>query len=610
MFNNKEKSIIVFFVLFLFLFPMLFSQNEETSELLENNKTRVISLMALGDNKEIISSGTGFVIEKGILATSYLLVCQAKSVEGKDYKGKKVKVEGILAFDKNFNIALLKIKSKSPALSLGNSNELEEGKKVFAIGSNEYDEITISEGTVKNLHSYTANQKILEIDHDVSQNFNGAPLLDKNGQVLGMVIFLERRVKFVIPSNLLKTLEKKEVTKFKKWLPDDYLLSLEGAFFAGKVSSLINETGRAQQYLEKVNRLDPNNIEIHSLLASVYERQRNYNPAISSYKRVIELDSNRDDAYLGMGLVLLKMRSFREAIPPLEKAVQLNSDYKEAYYYIGNAFKELREFDKAAEAYEKYISFEPEKVWEANLRLGLCRIELEQFENAIPALQQALKEKPQDEGINQHLAQAFEKSGQHEKAEEVYNFLAQIAPESVVRYYRTILMMYDKSGKNEKAIEYAIKIVELDSSSDENLYNLGYMYMKTEKYKEALEQFNKAVAINPANEYSHFNIGVCYSRLNNHRKSIEAFKKVVEMVPNNPDGWFYIGIGYMQLKDFESALEPLKKTVELRPDYGNALYNLGITYLNLHDNFSAREIHKKLTTINPSLAQKLKRFLR
>ncbi|MGB2845626.1 MAG: tetratricopeptide repeat protein [Candidatus Aminicenantaceae bacterium] len=610
MFNNKEKSIIVFFVLFLFLFPMLFSQNEEASELLENNKTGVISLMALGDNKEIISSGTGFVIEKGVLATSYFLVCQAKSVEGKDYKGKKVKVEGNLAFDKNFNIALLKIKSKSPALSLGNSDELEKGKKVFAIGSNEYDEITISEGTVKNLHSYTVSQKILEIDNDVSQNFNGAPLLDKNGQVLGMVIFLERRVKFVIPSNLLKTLEKKEVTKFKQWLPDDYLLSLEGAFFAGKISSLINETGRAQQYLEKVARLDPNNIEIHSLLASVYERQRNYNPAISSYKRVIELDSNRDDAYLGMGIVLLRMRRFREAIPPLEKAVQLNSDYKEAYYHIGNACEELREFDKAAEAYEKYLSFEPEKVWEANLRLGLCRVELGQFENAIPAFQQALKEKPQDEGTNQHLAQAFEKSGQHEKAEEVYNFLAQIAPESVARYYRAILMMYDKSGKNEKAIEYATKIVELDSSSAENLYNLGYMYMKTEKYKEAIEQFNKAVAINPANEYSHFNIGVCYSRLNNHRKSIEAFKKVVEMVPNNADGWFFIGIGYMQLKDFEAALEPLKKTVELRPDYGNALYNLGITYLNLHDNFSAREIHKKLTTINPSLAQKLKKFLR
>lgn len=607
--RNKEKCILVFFVLFLFLFPLLFSQNE-ASELLEKYKTGVISLSAISDTKEIITSGTGFVIEKGVLATSYLLVCQAKFIEAKDYKGKKVKVEGILAFDKNFNIALLKIKGKSPALSLGSSDELEKGKKVFAIGSNEYDEITISEGEVKNLPSYTASQKILEIDHDVSQNFNGAPMLNEKGQVLGMVIFLERRVKFAIPSNLLKTLEKKEVTKFKKWLPDNYLLSLEGAFFAGKVSSLINETGRAQQYLEKVARLDPNNIEIHSLLASVYERQRNYNPAISSYKRIIELDSNRDDAYLGMGIVLLRMRRFREAIPPLEKAVQLNLDHKEAYYHIGNAFEELREFDKAAEAYEKYLSFEPEKAWEANLRLGLCRIELKQFDNAIPALQEALKEKQQDERINQHLAMAFEKSGQHEKAEEVYKFLAQIAPENVVRYYRTILMMYDKSGKNDKAIEYATKIVDLDPTNDENLYNLGYMYMKTEKYKEALEQLNKAVAINPANEYSFFNIGVCYSRLNNHRKSIEAFKKVVEMVPNNADGWFFIGIGYMQLKDFESALEPLKKTVELRPDYGNALYNLAITYLNLHDNFSAKEIHKKLTKINPSLAQKLKRFLR
>ena len=608
--KNKGKRMILFFMLFFFPFTLLFSQTEEALEILGKNNTGVISLMAIGDNKEIISEGSGFIIENGVLATSYLLVSKAKSVQGKNFKGKKVKVEGILAIDKNFNIALLKIKSKSPALSLGNSDELEAGKKVFAIGSNESEEITISEGTVKNLLDFSANKKVLEIDLSVPQNFSGGPLLDTNGQVLGMIIFLERRLKFAIPSNLLKLLEKKTVTKFKNLQPENYLTTLEGAFFAGKVSSLLNETGRAQQYLEKVIMLSPDNIEVHSLLASVYNRQRNYAPAISSYKKVIELNSNRDDAYLGLGIILLRMRSFREAIPPLEKAVQLNLDHKEAYYHIGNAYEELREFDKAAEAYERYLNFKPEKVWEGNLRLGLCLIELKQFEKAISALQEALKGNPQDMKINYNLAKAFEKSGQYEKAEEVYIFIAQLAPENAVKLYRTILMMYDVAGNKEKAIEVAKKVVELNPKSDENYYNLGYMYMKNDKHNEAIEQFNKALAINPGNEYSYLNIGVSYSKLNKHKKSIEAFKKVIELVPDNPDAWFFIGIGYMHLKNFESALEPLRKTVELRPGNANALYNLAITYLNLHDNYSARDIHKKLTTLNPSLAQKLKKLIR
>ena len=616
--GNKIRWLILFILIF-FPSALIFSQTEQAQEILEKNQAGVVYLTVLGDEKETVAEGSGFVVEQGVMATSYLLVSQAKSLEGKNFKGKKVKIQGILAVDKNLNIALLQIKGKAPALSLGNSDELDMGKKVFAVGSNESGEIGASEGSVKNILEFEPAKghfepakRFVETSLSVPPSFNGAPLIDVNGKVLGMIVFLERSLKFILPSNLMKTLQKKSLVKFKDYQHEDYLTTFEGAFLAGKVASLLDETGRAQNYLEKVVELSPMNIEPISLLASVYNRQRNYQKAASAYQKVIELDNNRDDAYYQLGIINLRLGKYREAIAPLQKAVELNPDHKDAYFYTGNAYKELKELANAVEAYENYLNLKPEDPWEGYYRLGLCRIELKQFEEAITALNEAAKEKPQDIKTYYYLAQAYDQANQYEKAEETYKLLAQLSPEEAENYYKTILFMYDKAGNTEKAIEAARSIIELKPDSIGDIYNLGLMYQKHKRYDEAIKTFNEVLAINPADEYSHSNIGYIYYIQNKFSKSIAAFKKFVELAPDNADGWFYIGICNMQLKKYDAAVEPLKKTIELRPDYsnGNAIYNLAICYLNLHDNYSAKELHNKLTAINPQLAQKLKQHIR
>jgi len=609
--GSKIRWLILFILIF-FPSALIFSQTEQTQEILEKNQTGVVYLTVLGDEKETVAEGSGFVVEKGVMATSYLLVSQAKSMAGKNFKGKKVKIEGILAVDKNLNLALLKIKGKTPALSMGNSDELNMGKKVYAVGGNELGEIGASEGTVRNILEIETTKRFIETSLSVPLNFNGAPLMDVNGKVLGMVVFLERTLKFILPSNLMKTVQKKSLVKFQDYQHEDYLATFEGAFLAGKVASLLDETGRAQKYLEKVVKLSPMNIEPISLLASVYNRQRNYKEAAPAYQKVIELDNNRDDAYYQLGIVNLRLEKYRDSIAPLQQAVELNPDLKDAYFYIGNAYKELKEPAKAVEAYESYLNLKPEEPWEGYFRLGLSRIELKQFEEATTALKEAAKEKPQDIKTNYYLAQAYEKANQYEKAEEIYKLLAQLSPEEADKYYKTILFMHDKAGNHEKAIEAARSIIELKPDSIGDIYNLGLMYQKLKKYDEAIKTFNEVLAMNPADQYSHSNIGYIYYIQNKYTKSIAAFKKFVKLSPDSADGWFYIGICNMQLKKFDAALEPLQKTIELRFDYsnGNAIYNLAICYLNLHDNYSAKELYNKLTPLNPQLAQKLKQHLR
>jgi tetratricopeptide (TPR) repeat protein len=606
----RKKNIFLFSLLFLCTASFFFSQANEAQKILENSRAGVVSLTAYGNNKQIVGQGSGFVLENGVIATDYLMISQAVAVDGKNCQGKNVKIEAILGIDKNSFLALLKTKGKEPALTLGNSDDLKKDNKVFAIGTNEAGEITVSEGTVTNILDYAPGRRIIDSSISVPENFRGGPVLNSSGQVLGITIVLERGLKFIIPANLLKILPKKAEVKFKDMQHEDYLSTLEGSLLAAKISSLLDETGKAQKYLEKVIKDAPANIEAQSLLASVFVRQRNYEAAISAYNKVIELDANRDDAYYGLGLVYFNMRRFKEATPPFEKAVQINPEYKEAYFYIASSYEESKDFAKAAESYEKYVHLKPEKQGTAYWHLGLCRFELGQFDAAAAAFQEALKENPQDTFINDRLAQAYQKSGQYEKAEQVYTNLAQLKPEYKLNYYRTILVMYDSAGMRDKAIEIAKKIVEMNPKDSDSLFNLGNMYYKQKRYNEAAEAFTKAIQIRPNFEYAYLSLGNCYLELKQWSKCVETYSKYVEIAPDNADAWYLIGASYIQLKKYESSLEPLLKAVEIRPDFGNAYYNLAITYLGLQDNRRARETYRKLLTIDPGLAEKLKKHLR
>jgi len=605
----KARKIISFAIMVLLPTVFIYSQSG-AQQIFESNKEAVFSLMALNDNNEIVGEGTGFIIEPGVLATCYQLISQASSVIAKNYKGKEIKIEGVLGVDKNLNIVLLSVKGKIPAVALGNSDEVDTGKKVFAIGSGESEAIEISEGEVTKLVEFNEKMKLFQISQDLYKNFSGAPLLDERGQALGMVIFFERRLRITVPSNSLKAIQKQSLIKFKSWQTEDYLTTVEGAYFAGRVSDLLDETGRAQQYMERVKQARPDDIEVHSLLASIYDRQRNFERAIMSYEKVLSMDSSRDKAYYGLGMVYVKMRQYERALPLLEKAIGLNPNYEDAYYYIGSAYQEASKFDKAAEAYAKYLEFKPENIWEVYYRLGVCYSELGQFDKAILNFEEAIKEKPQEVRIVYELAQSYEKSKQYDKAEETYKKISQLTPEDPIRPYRAILMMYDKAKMSDKAIAVAREITNMQPNNYENFYNLGFMYQNAKKYKEAIEAFKKTIELNPGYEYAYSSVGYIYYQLENFAKAVEYYKKLVEIVAENADYWFILGVSYMQLKDFNSALEPLKKAVELRPDHAYALFNLGITYLNLHDNYSAREIYTKLRPIDPNLAQKLAEHIR
>ncbi|MEK6913224.1 MAG: trypsin-like peptidase domain-containing protein [Nanoarchaeota archaeon] len=139
--------------------------------------------------KTNIAQGSGFIIANGgYVVTNAHVMEGATAAQITTYDGKNHQVTKI-GEDTTMDIILLKISDTSyNPLDLGNSNDVQIGEKVIAIGNPLGLQFSVSEGIVSAVHRQGENQLNVYIQTDASLNSgnSGGPLIDTNGRVVGL----------------------------------------------------------------------------------------------------------------------------------------------------------------------------------------------------------------------------------------------------------------------------------------------------------------------------------------------------------------------------------------------------------------------------------------
>ncbi len=155
------------------------------------------------------SIGTGFIIDKnGLVVTNYHVISEATRVSVFT-SDKKSLPATVLGFSAEKDVALLKIDGEYKALSLADSDELQVGKKVIAIGNPLGLSFSVTEGIISGLNREGPNGLKEYIQTDVSLNpgNSGGPLLDTTGKVVGINNFKignSEGLGFALESNSIK----------------------------------------------------------------------------------------------------------------------------------------------------------------------------------------------------------------------------------------------------------------------------------------------------------------------------------------------------------------------------------------------------------------------
>lgn len=190
----------------------LFSK-EKTPEGIAKKYGEAVVLITTSDKDgKALGGGSGFIVDpKGIVVTNYHCISGAYTAWVRLTNGAHYEVEGVLGIDKDWDIAVLKIKAKNlPSAPLGDSDKLSVGERVVAIGNPMGLENTVSEGIISAIRSLKGNgDTVIQFTAPISPGSSGGPLFNAKGQVVGVTtLFLKegQNLNFAVPINRVKPL--------------------------------------------------------------------------------------------------------------------------------------------------------------------------------------------------------------------------------------------------------------------------------------------------------------------------------------------------------------------------------------------------------------------
>jgi S1-C subfamily serine protease len=195
----------------------------------------VVSII-MSDNKgQPIAQGSGFVVTRnGLVVTNYHVIKNGTSAVIKLPDGSFFTVDGVLAFDKDRDIAVIKAHGTNfKTVALGDSDRLQVGEDVVAIGSPLSLESTVSNGIVSGIRTKTKDafdvadpqggQKILQITAPISHGSSCGPLFNLAGEVVGITsaaLVSGENLNFAVPINAVKPMLAARLSKASAF-PDE-----------------------------------------------------------------------------------------------------------------------------------------------------------------------------------------------------------------------------------------------------------------------------------------------------------------------------------------------------------------------------------------------------
>jgi serine protease Do len=176
---------------------------------------RFFGMQPQPQQKQQISQGSGFIVSKdGYILTNAHVIKGADKITAVLYDGREMDAS-VIGSDAKTDIAVIKIDGKDlPFINLGDSDKMDIGEWVVAIGSPFQLEASLTVGVIsakgrQNLR-ITDLEDFIQTDAAINPGNSGGPLLNLESEVIGINTAIVSRsggymgIGFAIPSNMAK----------------------------------------------------------------------------------------------------------------------------------------------------------------------------------------------------------------------------------------------------------------------------------------------------------------------------------------------------------------------------------------------------------------------
>ena len=209
----------------------------------------------------------------------------------------------------------------------------------------------------------------------------------------------------------------------------------------GFIFKALSEYQKAKSYFEKVIGINPTYANAHYNLGNIFKDSGQYQKAKSCYEKTIEIDPNLVDAHNNLGIIFKDLGEYQKAKSCYEKAIEINPNYANAHNNLGVLFKELGEYQKALSFYEKAIKIDPNHV-DAHNNLGVILQELGEYQKAKSCYEKVIEINPNYANAHNNLGVILQELGEYQKAIGCFKKTIEIDPNYTAAHNQLLKTLY------------------------------------------------------------------------------------------------------------------------------------------------------------------------
>jgi len=465
----------------------------------------VVRLVFRDDDGNVTRRAIGFcVAENGVIATSYHSALGGRSAEAVLMDGRSLPVAGVVAANRQSDIAILKValgNRQLVPLKLCEGLTRPTGTRVWALGRME-GAIDRRDGTIHGFFAtYVGRSRVIETTCRIESGFSGSPLFVSDQCVIGIITASTRlNNTWAIPAEDLVELlrRRKDLRPIKSIAgtaddvrmsdglrrafravengdPDkalDILLplreignrSIQYLAFLGRLHLRGGRPRRAIDVYKNILSLSPKYIDAHINLGAAYLAVPDLPNAIQISERAISLRPDFAGVYINAGIAYRGSGRHRESEQRLKRAIELRAGFPVAHAELGHTYFDRGGYHQAIRAYAKSLALDPERQ-RARINKGIAHRRIGEHKEAIATMMEYRQRHAQTFDVSIILAESHRDLGELFMANLWYRTALVYRPDSAQTYLDLATTLVD-SDLADRAIEPIKKAIELDPAGD------------------------------------------------------------------------------------------------------------------------------------------------
>jgi len=210
--NSTPRNFYLSFVslLFLLLTATATALAEPSARTIDQVKRGVVSIATFDQDGKPLLLGGGFFVESNRLVTSIHVLKGASRVTIRTFDGQSYLVEGIVALNRDNDLALLQTSTVPNVAPLALAGKVEsEGERVTLVSALDDTSWKVSSGVTSNLWYIQGAGEYLRITAEVRHGNSGSPIVNDQGEVVAVAaLHIEGNdeLSFAVPGEIIKSL--------------------------------------------------------------------------------------------------------------------------------------------------------------------------------------------------------------------------------------------------------------------------------------------------------------------------------------------------------------------------------------------------------------------